>query len=455
MSQEGSKPEGPLAVVITRRYLVLLVVAALLGVPISAAAYWFLHAVRHGQKCFFEMLPTALGFETAPAWWPLPMLAIGGLITGAAIQYLPGRGGHSPADGFKAGAPPTPAALPGILLAAFASLSLGAVIGPEAPLIALGSGLAALVVRLRKRDTPDQVIAVVGAAGAFASVAFLLGSPIVGAFLMLEAVGLAGPRAKVVLLPGLLCAGIGFLVAVGIHSWTGIGKVTLTIPNVPAYTHPEGVQFLAAIGFGLLAAVLGTAIRRLALLARDPVEKRPMILTPVAGLAVAALAIVFSQITGKSTSYVLFSGEESLAELVQDEAACTVEALVLLIVCKSLAYSISLASFRGGPVFPSMFIGAAMGILFAHLLGLPVTAGLSMGIGAMAAVMLHMPMTAVLLASLLLGKGGIDAMPLVIVAVVIAFVATEWLAPSDPPAAHDHPGERPAAPHGAPPSAQG
>src|SRR6516162_7737312 len=321
-------PDDPSAVMRSRQYLGVLVLAAVLGVPISAAAYWFLWAINHGRHLLFETLPTALEFTSVPTWWPLPLLAVGGLFTGAAIRYLPGRGGHSPVDGFQAGAPPTAGTLPGILLAAFASLCFGAVVGPESPLIALGSGLGALAMRVRKHDASDKEIALVGVAGAFAAVAFLLGSPIVGAFLMLEAVGLPGPKAKIVLLPGLLCAGIGFLVAVGIHSWTGIGKVTLTIPNVPAYTHPEGVQFLAAIGFGVLAAVVGTAIRRLALLARVSVEKRPMILTPVAGLAVAALALVFSQITGKSTSYVLFSGEESLAELVQDEAACTVEALV-------------------------------------------------------------------------------------------------------------------------------
>jgi H+/Cl- antiporter ClcA len=133
--------------------------------------------------------------------------------------------------------------------------------------------------------------------------------------------------------------------------------------------------------------------------------------------------------TGKAASDVLFSGEESLPTLVRDAGTYTVGALVLLIVCKGLAYGISLGSSRGGPVFPSIFIGGAAGILFSHLPGLPVTAGIAMGMGAMTAVMLRMPMTAVLLASLLLGSEGIVAMPLVIVAVVVAFVATAWLEP--------------------------
>jgi H+/Cl- antiporter ClcA len=112
---------------------------------------------------------------------------------------------------------------------------------------------------------------------------------------------------------------------------------------------------------------------------------------------------------------------------VRDADTYTVGALLLLMVCKGLAYGISLSTFRGGPVFPAIFLGGAAGILLARLPGLSTTAGIAMGMGAMAAVMLRMPMTAVLLASLLLGAEGVVAMPLVIVAVVVAFVVTVWL----------------------------
>src|SRR5262245_5546365 len=191
MSVNASTSDDSLAVVHSRRYLKLLLFAAILGVPISAAAYWFVWALHHGRRLMFEALPSALGFSTAPAWWPVPVLALGGLLAGAAIAYLPGRGGHSPVDGFQAGGPPRAVTLPGVLLAALASLCFGAVVGPEGPLIALGGGLAALALRVLKHDATEKEFALVGAAGAFAAVAFLLGSPIVGAFLMLEAVGLA------------------------------------------------------------------------------------------------------------------------------------------------------------------------------------------------------------------------------------------------------------------------
>ena len=202
---------------------------------------------------------------------------------------------------------------------------------------------------------------------------------------------------------------------------------------MPAFVRPDGAEFLWAVLIGLAAAPLGSAIRFLALKCLAIVERRLMLLTTAAGVVVAMLAVVYAQVTGMSTTDVLFSGEDSLPAFVQHHAAYSVGILTLLIVCKGLAYSISLGSFRGGPVFPSMFIGAAGGMLLSHLPGLPLTPAIAMGVGAMAAVMLRLPMTAVLLATLILGLPGIDAMPLVIVAVVVAFVVSEWLVPSPPP----------------------
>ena len=95
---------------------------------------------------------------------------------------------------------------------------------------------------------------------------------------------------------------------------------------------------------------------------------------------------------------------------------------MLLIVCKGAAYGLSLSSFRGGPVFPGMFIGAALGIAVSHLPGLPMIAGVGMGIGAMTVAMLGLPLVSVLLASLLLSADGVQLIPLIIVAVVVSYV---------------------------------
>src|ERR1700746_2115303 len=67
----------PTALLRSRAYVGLLIVAAVLGVPISAAAWGFLALVSYLQKELFTHLPHGLGYSTAPAWWSLPMLVIG------------------------------------------------------------------------------------------------------------------------------------------------------------------------------------------------------------------------------------------------------------------------------------------------------------------------------------------------------------------------------------------
>jgi H+/Cl- antiporter ClcA len=426
-------PGDPQELLRSRAYVTLLVLAAVIGAPISAVAWGFLALVSKLQGWLYTSLPKALGFHGEPLWWPVPLLIVAGLLVGLTIRYLPGKGGHSPADGFKARGAPTPIELPGVIFAALATLSLGAVLGPEAPLIAIGGGLGVLAVRLAKRDAPQRTTAVVAAAGSFASISTLFGSPLLGAFLLMEASGLAGPTMELVLLPGLVAAGVGSLIFIGLGSWSGLGTFSLTIPNLPSVGLPNIAEFFWALAIGVLAAFLAVGIRRLALFLRPHVERRLVLATPVAGLAVAGLAIAFAAGTGKSSSEVLFSGQDALGPFITSSASYTVPALLLLIACKGLAYSVSLSGFRGGPVFPALFLGAAGAMALSHLPGLPLVPGVAMGLGAMTVAMLNLPLTSVLLATLLLGSDGITDMPLAIIAVAVSFVVSARIAvPAQP-----------------------
>jgi H+/Cl- antiporter ClcA len=403
-------PNDPFALLRTKKYVALLVICAVIGVPISAGAYYFLWLTDHVQIWTYQNLPHALGWHTTPVWWCLPLLILAGLVVALTITYLPGTGGHVPADGFSMeGGPAIASWLPGIFICAVVSIGLGAVIGPEAPLIALGGGLAALVIRTANKDAPAQTVMVIGAAGSFAAIAALLGSPLTGAFLLMEVVAFGGPLLTVVLLPGLLASGIGFLVFDGLNSLTGLGVQTLALPGLPPFAHPNGAEMAWALAIGVGAALLGSAIRWVAFLVRPVVVKD-----------------------------VLFSGQSDLPTLIHNSASYAVGTLVLLLACKGLAYGISLSSFRGGPIFPAIFIGGASGVLMSHLPGLPLVPAVAMGIGAMCAVQTRLPMTSVLLATLLMSSDGLAVMPLVILAVAVAFVVATWITPlpvADPAAA--------------------
>jgi H+/Cl- antiporter ClcA len=145
-------------------------------------------------------------------------------------------------------------------------------------------------------------------------------------------------------------------------------------------------------------------------------------------VAIALTAVAFDAVTGKGADQVLFSGEVQLAPLVEDAGSWAAPALALLVVVKAAAYGLSLSSFRGGPVFPALFIGAAAGLAIADLPGLSTTPAVAMAAGAMCVAMLRLPVTSVFLAAAMLTtSSALHVLPLVIVAVVVSHVVTDRL----------------------------
>ena len=98
----------------------------------------------------FTDLPETLGFDAAPVWWPLPLLAVGGLLVRARDPLPPGhrrplarrrlqdRGAAAARSSSRASCSPR-----------WPRSRFGVVLGPEAPLIVIGSGLGVLAVQPR------------------------------------------------------------------------------------------------------------------------------------------------------------------------------------------------------------------------------------------------------------------------------------------------------------------
>lgn len=415
----------PFAIIRSKDYIRLLVIALVFGVPVSLFAYLFLYVVNQMQVFVYATVPSHFASQDLRLWWPLVPLVLAGLIVGFVIKFLPGKGGEVPIEGLKTGGGPVqPSALTGITLAAVASIGLGAVIGPEAPLIALGGGLAYWWIKLVKKNIEAQAAAIVSASGSFAAVSTLLGSPLTGSFLMMEVTGLGGMMLDLVLLPGLLAAGVGNLIFIGLDSLTGLGTFALSVPNIPSFGAPTGIEFAWAIVIGLIAPVFAWLIHRLAELFRPRLERHVVAGTAIGGLVIGLLAVLFTHLTKESGAYILFSGQNQLGQLVASGADLSVGTLLLILLLKGAGYSVSLIAFRGGPTFPALFLGAAGGIALSHFAGLPFIAGVAMGLGAMSASVLKLPLTSVLLATLIFAADGITLMPLVIVAVVVAYVVT-------------------------------
>jgi H+/Cl- antiporter ClcA len=441
--------EQAAATMASRSFIALLLIVSVVGVVVSFATWAFLQLVYQLQRELYTHLPNALGYHQGPPkWWPLPLLAIAGVITALAITRLPGNGGHIPAKGLSAGGLPRPLDLPGVLLAAIAGLGFGIVLGPEAPLLAMGPGIAILMIGLARRDAPPSAVAIVAAAGAFAAISFLFASPVIAAVLVIEATAIGGTRFQLVVVPGLLGAGIGTLLAIGLGSWTGLNRSHISlgpIQGLPAYAHPTIAQFGWTILLALAIAVIAHLILRGGLLTYRFATPRPFVVLPIVGLLVAGFAIAFNAATGKGISQVLFSGETGLPNLISQGATWSGSALLLLILFKGAAYSLSAGSFRGGPTFPAVFLGAAGGLLAARLPGFAVTPAVAVGMGAATAAVLRLPLSAIVLATLLTSPAGTGQEPLIIVGVVVAFLTVLGLSGAESRRAARSGGSPPAA----------
>jgi H+/Cl- antiporter ClcA len=266
------------------------------------------------------------------------------------------------------------------------------------------------------------------AAGSFAAISTIFGNPVIGAVIIIEAAGLGGPTLPLVLLPGLLAAGIGSVVFLGMGAITGLSTSAYALDQLGLSPSPQLTiaDFVAAVAIGVIAAIVVRAIIELAWRTEHLVMRRPFVLIPAGGLVVGALAVAFGQVTGQPADVILFSGQGAMDSVVTLGPTLGAGTLSALFVFKGLAWSVSLGSFRGGPTFPAMFLGLVGGLIVAELLGLPTTSMIAIGMGAMTVAMLRLPLSSVILA-IVVTEAGLNAAPLIIVAVVVAYIVTEAL----------------------------
>lgn len=410
----------------SRAYVRTLVFAALLGVPVAFAAVLFQTAIHDLIHLVWDVIPDELGWSE-PAWWYVILVpGLAGLLVAAAVR-LPGHGGHSPLEGLGA-EPISPIDLTSILPAALATLGLGLVLGPEAPLIALGLGLGALSVKLIRLEGTGARLLVFS--GAFAAVAALFGGPLIAAFLLFEVTAASGtiPAQQIgrALLPGFVAAGTGALVFTGVADWEGLHQANLSLPSLPAYESVRVTDMAWCLLLAVAVAVIIVALRHLAHRVAAQSTLGPVGLLVVAGLVVGTLAVVFRATADRPVDLVLFSGQSELPAVVAEGSAAV---LALLVLTKGLAYALSLgAGFRGGPVFPAIALGVAAAMVAANVLpGLHTTPAVAAGIAAGTTAVLRVPFTAVLLVSLLMGPSAFDVAPIAVLAAALAWLVATWL----------------------------
>ncbi|MGH3078307.1 MAG: chloride channel protein [Gaiellaceae bacterium] len=406
-----------------RAYLRVVLLAAAIGIPAALVAAGFFALVHYLEHWLWDDLPDVLGYESPPWFLVLGLPVVGALIVVVARLFLPGDGGHSPLEGLSA--KPTPIAHgPGVALAALGSLPFGAVLGPEAPVVALGSVVGSMAARF---GTHPKTAALLSSAGSFSAISTLFGGPVVAGVLLVESAAGFGLGAGVfpVLVPGLVAAAVGFLVFTGFGDWGGLETPGLVVPDLPLY---DGVDF-GDLGVGLVVGVLAAFVAvSVGLLARrvDGVGGRlgmPLLLVG-GGLAVGGLAVL-ADLFGADSQDVLFSGQASVPDVVAEDST---KVLVVLIIAKFLAYGVSLGcGFRGGYIFPAIFLGVAFASFTVAWFDVSPTLAISVGAAAGMAAQTRLLITPLIFASLLVGSQGADTIPAAVLATTAAWLTVHAL----------------------------
>lgn len=398
-------------------YLRLVALGAVVGIPAALVAAMFLALVHDVEHWLWHDLSDALGHSSPPWYLVIGLPAVGGLIVALARLLLPGDGGHRPLEGLSMGATPV-AYGPGIALAGLGTLAFGAVLGPEAPLIALGSVVGMSVTLFYRANQREE--RVLATAGSFSAISALFGGPLVGGMLMVEGGLAAGAALLPLILPGFVAAAVGYLIFVGFGDWGGIQAQSLVVPDLPPYTGTHFGDLLVAVCVGVLAALVVTAARRGAgVLDRRRDRAQIPLLLVAGGLAVGLLAQTADWL-GANSQDVLFSGQASVPGLVTSDST---KIVLILFVAKAIAYGVSLgAGFRGGPVFPAIFLAIALATFACVWFDVSPTLAVAIGTAAGTAAVTRLLVTASLFATLLVGTAGIDAVPAAVIAASAAWL---------------------------------
>lgn len=425
----ASAPVAP----VPRKIAALTLMAIAVGLLAGVSASLFVFVEHRIQHWLWHSVPTALGHEHAPAWLVIALLVAGALIVYLATK-LPGRGGHSPLDGF--GMDIGPRQVASVVMAALGSLAFGAVLGPEAPLMAVGTAVGALL--FGRLGAP--VGKVMMAAGAMAAIGAIFGNPLITAILLLEfAVGSGGALASMaVLLPALASLAASYVLQVGFAGWSGLGEVQLGLPGLAPYPAVEAIDVLASVPLAVIVAAIAIFARLLAERVDAQAKRSPLPTIVVAALIVALAAIAVAEATGGGVELVLFSGQSAMTEYL---ALSSIGPALVILLGKFVAYAASLGSgFRGGIVFPAVALGTILASITGLLIdGVSVPALTAAAIAAATAGSMRLPFMALTLAVMLtIPAGGATTVLAVIgtLAGMLTRLAAEQRLPSLVP--HQH-----------------
>jgi H+/Cl- antiporter ClcA len=191
------------------------------------------------------------------------------------------------------------------------------------------------------------------------------------------------------------------------------------VPHIPAYEGTHLADLLVAPAVGVATALLIRVAKRIAAGVEGTRRIGMPALLLAGGLAVGLVAEL-ADVLGATSQDVLFSGQASVSVEV---GADSTKVVLVLLACKLFAYAVSLGcGFRGGAIFPAVFLGVGVASLPVVWFGVSPTLAIAVGAAAGMAAGTRLLFAPLLFALLLVGKPGLDATPAAVFAAVAAWL---------------------------------
>ncbi|WP_222888441.1 ion channel protein [Enterobacter sp. C2] len=332
-----------------RTMLLLSLPALIIGIASSVVLVAVMKVASVLQSLLWSSLPISLGVPLDSPFWTLLMLTLTGVAVGLVLRYSPGHGGPDPATEPLIGAPVATSTLPGLLCALIIGLAGGVSLGPEHPIMVINIALAVAVgARLFPRVTALDwtVLASAGTIGA------LFGTPVAAALIFSQTLG---GNSDVPLWDRLFAPLMS----------AAAGALTTSLFFHPHFSLPiahYGQMQLMDIFSGAVVAAIAIALGMIAVWCLPRLHQlmnrlgHPVLILGIGGFLLGILGIIGGHIT-------LFKGLSEMQQLAFSQTF-TVSDYLLFAVVKLAALVIAAAcGFRGGRIFPAVFVAVALGLM--------------------------------------------------------------------------------------------
>ncbi|QMR74535.1 ion channel protein [Enterobacter sp. RHBSTW-00175] len=332
-----------------RTMLLLAIPALIIGIASSLVLIVVMKVASVLQTMLWTTIPAQFGINIDSPVWIVLMLTLTGIAVGLVIRFSPGHAGPDPALEPLISAPVNPSALPGLLIALITGLAGGVSLGPEHPIMAVNIALA---VFLGSRILPRvgaldwTILASAGTIGA------LFGTPVAAALIFSQTLsGNSDVPLWDRLFAPLMAAAAGALTTSLFYQ----PHFSLSLPHY-------GQMQIADIFSGAIVVAIAIALGMVAVWCLPRLHrlmhklKHPVLMLGVGGLILGILGAIGGPVT-------LFKGLDEMQQLAFSQVFSVSDYLLFALVKLAALVVAAACGFRGGRIFPAVFVGVALGLM--------------------------------------------------------------------------------------------